>query len=131
MKKVCRQFNFNVTVRCAKIQLCRLSTCSGVIQPSCLKLGSKHFKKPNTSFFRYFVAYRSDIARLIRTRRKAELEVLSSLTFSMLPPPFGVNSLPNTHAKPDLLQTWTALENGPLIIPFVISKLSEYLPPLA
>lgn len=80
------------------------------------------------------MAYRSDISRFIRIRRKAELEVLSSLTFSKLPNPFDpedLNPVQNVNARPELLHAWTALENGPLIIPFVISKLSEYLPPLA
>lgn len=71
---------------------------------------------------------RSDITYFLRLRRKAELEILSTLTFAQLPSPFPPHLNQNT--RPELLDAWNATARGPLSIPYLITKLSTYLPPL-
>lgn len=75
---------------------------------------------------------RSDLTYFLRLRRKAELEIVSSLEFATLNPPFlaGNASHHNPNLQTDLLQAWSSLEKGPMIIPYLIAKLSAFLPPL-
>lgn len=73
---------------------------------------------------------RSDLTYFLRLRRKAELEVLSSLAFGNLSPTFLPQLTAGVNTRHDLPQAWNALEKVPMIVAYLVTKLSAYLPPL-
>lgn len=99
---------------------------------------------------------RSQLQSLMHIQRKAEIEILSFLTFASLPrptlahsnheilqtPPAPLNThsdmfppalnqlYPQETRRAELTETWNALADGPLIIPYLVSKMAAFCPPI-
>ncbi|KAF8311290.1 DNA topoisomerase IV, alpha subunit [Clavulina sp. PMI_390] len=98
-----------------------------------LPLGDADIRKARTMLHRdrdvMPSAWKSHLTYLLRLRRKAELEAVSSLDFSTLQPAF-LRDADLLQARPEISVEWNSLRNGPLIVPYLIAKLSPYLPPI-